>query len=137
MSSQKQVYKNLQTNENDLHHHQNRVEDPGVLLHDVRKGIYVHSSSRNRSGLSMMTLILRHWLYLKFCPLNHGPMSSRVKNLVLDRGVKTKLPVLYSVGCSRTTDYFNLYFQLLSLILRKLSLVKVNYKSKKSRRFFI
>ena len=85
----------------------------------------------------MMTLILRDLLYLKFRPLNHGPMSSTVKNLVLDRGVKTKLPVLYSVVCSRTADYFSLYFQLLSLILRKLSLAKVNYKSKKSRRFFI
>ena len=70
-----------------LHYHQNHFEDRRVLLHDVRDSIYVRSSSINLSGWSMITLIMRDWLYLKFCPLNQGLLSLRAKSCV---GVRNK-----------------------------------------------
>lgn len=70
-----------------LHYHQNHFEDRRVLLHDVRDSIYVHSSSINLSGWSMITLIMTDWLYLKFCPLNQGLLSLRAKSRV---GVRNK-----------------------------------------------
>ena len=62
------------------HPHQTHVEDRSALLHDVRVSIYVYSSTRNWNGKSMMTLILREELYLRFRPLKQGLLQSRAKS---------------------------------------------------------
>ena len=44
----KQLLKKFQTNENDLHHDQNHVEDHSTVPHDVRAWRYVISSWSER-----------------------------------------------------------------------------------------
>lgn len=67
-----------------------------VLSHDVRESIYLHSSSRNWTGWSIMKLILRVWLYIKFCPLIQGLLSLRAKSPVGARSKNwTSCPVFW------------------------------------------